>query len=98
MVELGIHVFDKSALLPDIILFDKNRNRILFVEAYDSTGEMTSMRVAKLKELCSVPENIELFFVTAFLTKKKMISKIASIAWGTHVWVVEDPDHIIHLD
>ena len=98
MEELGIHVFNKSALLPDIILFDNAKNRIMFIEAYDSTGEMTSMRVAKLKELCSVPENIELYFVTAFLTKKKMISKLLNIAWETHVWVAEEPDHMIHLD
>ena len=94
MQELGIHVFDDVSILPDVVLYDKGTNRILFVEAYSSTGEFTLDRVKQVLSLCET--TCELSFITAFETTRKMLSVYPHIAWDTDIWVAEDASHMTH--
>ena len=96
LLQLNIHVLEYS-ILPDIILYNEDKQWLLFVEAYTSTGEFTVERVQKIKEYCKdCPTNIDIIFVTAFSTMKKCKEKFLSIAWDTEIWVAEEPTHMIH--
>lgn len=94
MERLGIHVFDDISVLPDIVLYDEKNDRILFVEAYSSTGEFTLERVRKILSLCKTDS--EIAFVTAFEKTRKMLSVYPKIAWDTDIWVAEDATHMTH--
>ncbi|MBQ6160287.1 MAG: type II restriction endonuclease [Oscillospiraceae bacterium] len=94
--ELGIDIFDKSTLMPDIVLYDKPRKRILFIEAYNSTGEFTVDRVNSIKALCHCPPGTEVAFITAFWDLKTALRVFSKIAWDTDIWIVEDETHMIH--
>lgn len=94
MERLGIHVFDDISVLPDIVLYDEKNDRILFVEAYSSTGEFSLERVRKILSLCKTDS--EIAFVTAFEKTRKMLSVYPKIAWDTDIWVAEDATHMTH--
>ncbi len=97
MAELGINVLSESAKLPDIILYDEKHKRILFIEAYSSTGEFNIDRVNFIKKLCNPKEaDMEVAFITAFSNTKKMLQVYSRIAWDTEIWVAEDPTHMTH--
>lgn len=86
--ELGVNIFDDSKDLPDIILYDKANDRIIFIEAFSSTGEFSLMRIKKISSMCNFPEGRTISFVTAFLTESKMMSVFPNIAWDTDIWVI----------
>lgn len=94
--ELGVDVLSESAKLPDIILYDAAHNRVIFIEAYNSAGEFTYDRVQKIREYCHCSPMIEVAFITAFPTMKKMLKVFQNIAWDTDIWIVEDGSHMIH--
>lgn len=94
--ELGIYVYEASSKLPDIVLYDTARKRVIFIEAYYSSGEFTVMRVDEIKKLCHCAEDIEVVFVTAFPNMAKMKRAFENIAWDTEIWVADNPTHMIH--
>lgn len=96
LAELGVHVLSDSNKLPDIILFDAVKNRILFIEAFSSTGEFSFDRVQEIISLCRISNEREIAFITAFEKTKKMLSVYPRIAWDTDIWVAEDPTHMTH--
>ena len=83
-------------LLHKFLHIDKNRNRVLFIEAYNSTGEFTFDRVTQIKDALSLDDDTEVAFITAFATTKKMLQRYSSIAWDTDIWVAEDETHMTH--
>lgn len=94
--DLGINVISDSAKLPDIILYDEKNTRVLFIEAYSSTGEFNVDRVEFIKSLCNCKEGTEVAFITAFSNTKKMLQTYPKIAWDTDIWVAEDSTHMTH--
>ena len=92
--ELGINVFTDSTALPDVVLYDAAKDRVLFIEAYVSTGEFSFARVKQILSMCNT--NSDISFVTAFLTTATMLKTYASIAWDTDIWVAEDETHLTH--
>lgn len=96
MEELGIHVLSKSGSLPDIILYDKHENRIIFIEAYHSSGPFTIDRVNSLKALCHCEPGTEAAFITAFDSTSKMLKHYKEVAWDTEIWSSDEPTHLVH--
>lgn len=94
--ELGIHILSKSGNLPDIIVYDKQEKRIIFIEAYHSTGPFTIERVNALKALCHCDKGTEAAFITAFDTTAKMLKHYKEIAWDTEIWSADEPTHLVH--
>lgn len=83
-------------IIPDIILYDENKQWLFLVEAVSSTGPMSIDRVTQIKN--NYKGNAGLIFVTAFQNwnvYKKFVSKIA---WETEIWIADFPDHMIHMN
>ncbi len=91
-VEITLH--DK---MPDIVLYQEDRNWIYFVEAVTSVGPMDSKRILELTEMTKNATAGKIF-VTAFLDFKTYKRFSESLAWETEVWIAEMPDHMIHLN
>ena len=94
--QLGIKILEDTSKLPDIILYDADKNRIIYVEAYSSTGEFNKDRVDYINTYCSYKNDIEVAFVTAFATTKKMLQVYPKIAWDTEIWIAEEATHLTH--
>jgi len=93
---LGIPINEHSKL-PDVVLFDANRNWLFLIEAVTSHGPVSPKRIIELEEMlknCSAGK----VYVSAFPDFKEFKKHTNDIAWETEVWVVEFPDHMIHFN
>jgi len=100
--EFGITVNDHK-IIPDGIfahLSNAGNPVISFIEIVDSCGPITETRKQELLKLVSDESisEIEIRFVTVFENRKTMFKKfIPDIAWGTDVWISNNPDNLIRL-
>lgn len=94
--ELGIPITDHDKL-PDVILYDKNKQWLYLIEAVTSHGPMSPKRVAELESMlrnCKAGK----IYVTAFPNFPEFKRHTEEIAWETEIWIVENPDHMIHYN
>lgn len=94
--ELGFEItlHDK---MPDVVLYNKEKDWIYFIEAVTSVGPMDAKRILELNELTSNVSSGKIF-VTAFLDFKTFKKFSESLAWETEVWIADMPEHMIHLN
>ena len=94
--DLGIDV-DKHGKMPDVAIYDANRNWLLLIEAVTSHGPVNPKRMRELKQLF---EGVGpgLVFVTAFLDRRTFLKYLSDIAWQTEVWIADSPGHLVHFD
>ncbi|MCK9411581.1 MAG: hypothetical protein M0Q53_04715 [Prolixibacteraceae bacterium] len=94
--EIGIPITQHSKL-PDVVLFDSNRNWLFLIEAVTSHGPVSPKRVVELEELlkdCKAGK----VYVSAFPDFAEFKKHSTKIAWETEVWVVDFPEHMIHFN
>lgn len=96
LAELGFFVLEHDEL-PDIIAYSKSKNLMFLVEAVHSSGEMSELRVRKLKGKLAKCK-ASLVFVSAFATRKDFRKFSANLAWESEAWIAENPDHMIHFN
>jgi hypothetical protein len=96
LTSLGV-TLDSAAKIPDVIVHFTKKNWLLLIEAVTSAGPVDGKRRKELKELFAGCK-AGLVFVTAFETRRTMQSFLSHIAWESEVWIVEDPDHMIHFN
>ncbi len=82
--------------LPDIVLHDRCRNRLFLMEAATSHGPLDRKRLVEFKTLIESRRS-QPIYMSAFLDFEEFGKHVASIAWGTVVWLAEEPDHLIHF-
>lgn len=106
MKALGLKI-DPSKMLPDIILIDMNPGAlgaellVVFVEVVASDGPITHERKVALMSLALdagfSPESLA--FLTAYHDRGNSIFRkgVSELAWGSYVWCVSEPEHLIVL-
>jgi hypothetical protein len=83
--------------LPDVVLYERKKNWLYLVEAVTSHGPMTPKRLVELKELLKNSKAGPVY-VTAFPDRAEFRKHMADVAWETEVWLLDDPDHMIHFN
>ena len=96
LAKLGVAV-DKHGKMPDVVLYFKEKNWLLLVEAVTSHGPVDPKRHHELAELFK-DSKAGLVYVTAFPSKSIMAKYLSEISWETEVWVADNPSHLIHFD
>lgn len=96
LAELGVTV-DKHGKMPDVVLYFKEKNWLLLVEAVTSHGPVDPKRHEELAKLFS-GSTAGLVYVTAFPDKSTMAKYISEISWETEVWIADNPSHLIHFN
>jgi type II restriction enzyme len=83
--------------LPDIVLYDEEKNRLFLVEAVTSHDTVSPKRRVEFEEMFknSLTERI---YVSAFQDFASCKRCLNDIAWETDVWVAEIPSHMIHFN
>jgi adenine-specific DNA-methyltransferase len=96
LAELRIKITEHDKL-PDIIIYQPEKNWLYLIEAVTSHGPVSPKRHAEIETvLAACPA--ERIYVTAFLTRSDFRKYAADIAWETEVWIAESPDHMIHFN
>ena len=96
LAELGVDV-DSHGKMPDVVLYEKERNWLLLVESVTSHGPVDGKRHAELARLFAGAK-AGLIYVTAFPDRETMSRYLGEIEWETEVWVADAPSHLIHFD
>jgi hypothetical protein len=94
--ELCIDITDNDKL-PDVVLYEKGKGWIYFIEAVTSVGPMSVKRMLEIEgmtEECSMGK----IYVTAFIDTVTFKKFIDELAWESEVWIADNPDHMIHLN
>ena len=89
--------FTEHDKLPDVLLYDEERNLLFLIEAVTSHGPVSPKRVEELEATlnnCTA----ERLYVTAFPDFRQFKRHADNIAWETEVWIADIPDHLIHFN
>ena len=96
LAELSIPITDHDKL-PDVVLYDAERNWLFLVEAVTSHGPISPTRMVDLETMLTVcPAGA--VYVSAFPDFGEFRKHMRKIAWETEVWLCDTPDHMIHYD
>jgi adenine-specific DNA-methyltransferase len=83
--------------LPDVVLYERDRNWLFLVEAVTSHGPVSAKRHAELEAtLTDCPAGR--VYVTAFLDFGAFKKYASDVVWESEVWIAQFPDHMIHFD
>jgi type II restriction enzyme len=93
---IGIPINEHSKL-PDVVIFDENRNWLYLIEAVTSHGPMSPKRIVELEELLKNC-NVGKIYVSAFPDFSEFKRHTNEIAWETEVWIMKFPEHMIHFN
>ncbi|HOT89997.1 MAG TPA: BsuBI/PstI family type II restriction endonuclease [Anaerolineae bacterium] len=93
---LGVLITNHDKL-PDIVLYDEERDRVFLIEAVTSHGPISPKRRLELEEMFANCASI-IIYITAFPDFATYKSFADVIAWETEVWIAETPDHLIHFN
>lgn len=94
--ELGVTV-EAHGKMPDVVLYDPERNWLLLAESVTSHGPVDAKRHEELAGLFA-EATAGLVYVTAFPNRSVMARYLSEIAWETEVWIANAPSHIIHFN
>jgi type II restriction enzyme len=83
--------------LPDIVAYSEQKDWLYLIEAVHSSGPISDVRLAELKQLTQNCE-ADIIFITAFLNRKTFQKFVKDLAWETEIWISDSPDHMIHFD
>ena len=83
--------------MPDVVLYDRKRDWLFFIESVTSVGPIDNKRMVELGQLTSAVKSGKIF-VTAFPDFKTFKRFSEELAWETEVWIADMPDHMIHLN
>ncbi|MGY4789582.1 BsuBI/PstI family type II restriction endonuclease [Pediococcus pentosaceus] len=95
ITELGFPM-NMHDVIPDIILYDSQREWMFLIEAVSTVGPMSFERVKRIKD--EYTGKAGLVFVTAFRDWKTYRKFVGKIAWETEIWISDFPDHMIHMN
>ena len=96
LAQLGVSITEHDKL-PDVVLYDEERNWLFLVEAVTSHGPVTPKRFEELEatlEDCTAAR----VYVSAFPDFRQFKRHADDVAWETEVRLAEIPDHLIHFN
>lgn len=83
--------------MPDVVLYQPDKDWIFFIEAVCSVGPMNPERVRNIEQMTKNVSSGKIY-VTAFPDFKTFKKFSEDLAWETEVWLSCMPDHMIHLN
>lgn len=88
-----------TASLPDVILLCERARHLVVAEVVASSGPISEARLGQLRQLVhqSVMLGYQPRYVTVFPSRRIFRRFVEEIAWGTHVWIANEAEHIIHF-
>jgi len=88
---------DQHSKLPDVVIYDEQKDWLYLIEAVTSHGPVSPKRVIEIEEFLKDCKSGKIY-VTAFPDFAEFKKHSKDIAWETEVWIVDFPDHMIHFN
>ena len=88
---------DKHSKLPDVVIYDKERDWLFLIEAVTSHGPVSGKRLYELEEMLKDCKQGKIY-VSAFPDFQEFKKRSGEIAWETEVWLMDTPEHMIHFN
>ena len=85
------------AMLPDVLAYDEEQKWLFVIEAVHSSNPIDQLRHLALRRLTE-HATVGCIFVSAFMDMTAFARFSKTISWETEVWIVDQPDHMIHFD
>ena len=96
LAALGIGIAEHEKL-PDIVLYEPEKNWLFLIEAATSHGPVNQGRRNELESMVAIcPAHC--VYVTVFMERADLGKYMDDIAWETEVWFADNPDHMVHYD
>lgn len=91
---------DTAESLPDVILFSEPESHLVVVEVVTSGGSVSAIRLEQLRRLTKGPRKLvhKVSYISAFPSRAVFRKFIEDIAWGSSVWIENEPNNIIHFE
>jgi hypothetical protein len=91
---------DTTSSLPDVILFSALESHLVIIEAVTSSGPVNSIRLEQLQKFTKGPRKlgIKTPYVSAFPSRAVFRKFVEDIAWGSSVWIENEPNNIVHFE
>ncbi len=91
---------DTAASLPDVILYSEPESHLAIVEAVTSSGAVNHIRLEQLHKFTKGPRKlgIKITYVSAFPTRAVFRKFVEDIAWGSSVWIENEPNNMVHFE
>jgi hypothetical protein len=96
LAKLGVEV-DSHGKMPDVVVFLRDRNWLVLIEAASSHGPVDAKRHRELSELFR-DSVAGLVFISALPSRGELRKYLKEIAWETDVWCADNPTHLIHFN
>jgi hypothetical protein len=96
LAELGV-VVDTHGKLPDLVVYQPEKNWLFLMEAASSHGPVDAKRHGELSDLFS-GSTAGLVYISCFPDRAVMRKFLSDLAWETEAWCASDPTHMIHLN
>lgn len=93
---LGVSV-DQHGKMPDLVVYMRDRNWLVLLEAASSHGPVDAKRHGELAMLFQ-GSSAGLVYVSCFPDRREMRKYLADIAWETEVWCADNSTHLIHFN
>ncbi len=87
----------KHDKLPDVVLYDSQKDQLLLIEAVTAHGPLSPKRKIELEATLEYSK-AKRIYISAFPDFREFKKHIANIAWETEVWIENNPDHMIHFN
>ncbi len=96
-LNLPIHT---SASLPDVILFSAPDNHLVIIEVVTSSGPVNPIRLKQLQRFTKEPKKLghKISFTSSFSSRAVFRRFVEEIAWGSSVWIANEPNNIVHFE
>lgn len=83
--------------MPDVILFDNEKNVLFLIEVVTAHGPVSPKRRTEIEAMLKKCKTKRIY-ISAFPDFREFKKHASDIAWETEVWIKEDPKHMIHLN
>ena len=93
--ELGFDI--TLDILPDIVLYDRQKNWLYFIECVTSVGPISEQRKQDIEKMTAGVKAGNIY-ITAFQNLSTFKKFAGDLAWETEVWIADMPTHMIHLN
>lgn len=91
---------DTSTSLPDVILFSESEQHLVIVEVATSSGPVNPIRLKQLQKFTLGPKKLgyKISYVSSFPSRTIFRRFVEEIAWGSCVWIENEPNNIVHFE
>lgn len=89
-----------AASLPDVILFSEPESHLLIIEVVTSSGSINPIRLEQLQNFTKGPKKLsyKISYISAFPSRPVFRKFVEDIAWGSSVWIANEPNNIVHFE